>query len=100
MPDVRLDRLLREEQPLADLAVDETIGDELEHLDLARRRLLRQLTQRRRVERDHGAGAARAAPCGRGLEPPAVVAVAAENFFALCSIHAVSIGAGPQPFSA
>ena len=40
VPHVRLDRLLGEEEPLADLAVHETFGDELEHLDLARRRLL------------------------------------------------------------
>ena len=32
--DVRLDRLLGEEEPLADL-VDEPVGDELEQLDLA-----------------------------------------------------------------
>ena len=43
MADVRLDGLLREEEPLADLAVDETVGDELEDLDLARRRLLLEL---------------------------------------------------------
>ena len=43
MADVRLDGLLREEEPLADLAVDESVGDELEDLDLARRRLLLEL---------------------------------------------------------
>ena len=36
MPDVALDRLLGEEEPLADLAVHEAVGDELEHLDLTR----------------------------------------------------------------
>ncbi len=41
---MRLDRLLREEELLADLPVDETVGDELEDLDLARRRLLLELT--------------------------------------------------------
>jgi hypothetical protein len=40
---VRLDRFLREEETLADLPVDEAVGDELEDLDLARRRLLLEL---------------------------------------------------------
>ena len=44
MADVRLDRLLRQEELLADLAVDEAVRDELEHLDLTRRRLLLELT--------------------------------------------------------
>ena len=35
-------RFLREEEALADLAVHESVGDELEHLDLARRRRLLQ----------------------------------------------------------
>src|SRR3954471_429601 len=49
--DVRLDRLLREEEALADLAVHETVRDQLEHFDLAIRRLLLELTHRR-GERD------------------------------------------------
>ena len=53
MPDVRLHRLLREEEPLTDLAVHEAVCDELQHLDLPGGRLLRELTQNRRVERDH-----------------------------------------------
>ena len=52
VPDVGLDRLLRKEQPLADLAVHEAVGDELEHLDLAHRRLLLELAKRA-LERDH-----------------------------------------------
>src|SRR5438876_1094620 len=47
MPDVRLDRLLRQEERLADLPVDEALRDQLQNLDLPRRRLLLQLTQRR-----------------------------------------------------
>ena len=43
MAHVRLDRLLGEEQPLADLPVDETVGDELENLQLTGRRLLLEL---------------------------------------------------------
>ena len=48
MANMRLDRLLGEEQALADLAVHEAVGDQLEHLDLTRRRLLLELAQGRR----------------------------------------------------
>ena len=41
--DVRLDGLLREEEPLADLTIHEPVGDELENLDLAGRRILTDL---------------------------------------------------------
>jgi hypothetical protein len=41
--DVRLDRLLRQVEALTDLAVDETIRNELEHFDLPGRRLLLEL---------------------------------------------------------
>ena len=37
---MRLDRLLREEEALADLAVHEPVRDELQDLDLAHRRFL------------------------------------------------------------
>jgi hypothetical protein len=36
--DVALDRLFGEKQPLADVSIDETVRDELEYLDLSRRR--------------------------------------------------------------
>ena len=48
MPHVRLHRLLRQEQALADLAVHEAVCNELQHLDLAGRRLLRELPEDRR----------------------------------------------------
>ena len=51
MPDMALDRLLGEEEPDADLAVDETVRDQLEHLDLAGGRFLLQLLEGR-LERD------------------------------------------------
>jgi len=41
--DMRLDRLFREEEALADLAVHETVADELQNLDLARRGILTDL---------------------------------------------------------
>ena len=44
MAHVRLDRLLGEEEVLADLSVHEAVGDELEHLDLTRRGLLLELS--------------------------------------------------------
>ncbi len=40
---VTFHRLLREEEPDTDLAVHETVRDELEHLELARGRLLFEL---------------------------------------------------------
>jgi len=40
VPDMRLDCLFREEETLSDLAVDETVRDELEHFDLPRRWVL------------------------------------------------------------
>ena len=39
MADVGLHRLLGEEEPLADLSIDETVCDELKHLDLTSRRI-------------------------------------------------------------
>ena len=41
--DVRLDRLFGQEESLADLAVHETVGDELENLDLTCRGVLADL---------------------------------------------------------
>ena len=97
MADVRLDGLLREEEPLADLAVHEPVGDELENLDLARGRILSELPRRRRSERDHGAAARRAAPRSGGFEPPAVIAVAIQDLTALSSVHVSGIGASAVP---
>ncbi len=55
---MRLDRLLREEEALADLAVHEALGDELEDLGLAHGRLLVELARRRRERARAGAGPA------------------------------------------
>jgi hypothetical protein len=85
---VGLDRLLREEEALADLAVDETVGDELEHLDLAHGRLLLELA-RRRLERDHlGALVAPVPARGYLVEATRVVQVPAKDVLALGRIHA------------
>jgi len=95
--DVRLDRLLGEEEPLADLAVDEPVADELEDLDLAGGRLLLELAQGR-GERDHLAVAVAVAPRrSRGLEAAAVVDVAAQDLLTLGSVHMPGIGRLPIP---
>jgi hypothetical protein len=56
--DVGLHRLLREKEPFADLAIDETVGDELKNFDLARGRILADLACGRRSERNDRAAAA------------------------------------------
>src|SRR5579872_6390792 len=83
MPNVRLDRLLGQEQPDADLAVHEALRDQLEHLDLAHRRLLLQLPQGA-LERDDLGAVAGAAARRDLLEAPRVVLVPAQNLFTLC----------------
>jgi hypothetical protein len=55
MADVRLDRLFGQVKPLSDFPVDEPVGDELQHFELAGSRLLLELTQDGRSERDDGA---------------------------------------------
>jgi hypothetical protein len=81
---VRFHRLLREEEADADLAVDEAVRDQLQHLDLSRRRLLLELLQRA-GERDH-LGAA-AAPFRDGVEAPRMVDVTGQDLLALGSVH-------------
>jgi len=82
---VRLDGLLGEEEPHADLTVHETVGNQLEHLDLARRRLLLQLLERA-GERNH-LGPAGTAALRHRVEAAAVVHVSGQDLFALCSVH-------------
>jgi len=87
--DVALDRLLAEEEPDADLAVHETVGNELQHLDLARGRLLAELLNRG-LERDHLGDGVTAR--GNRLEPSRVLAVPRQNLVALGSVHERTIG--------
>ncbi len=87
-----LDGLFGEKQPLTDLAIDETVGDKLQHFDLSRRGFLLELSKGRRCERDHRSRAAGAAPRGGRLETATVVAVAAQYLLALSSVHAPGIG--------
>src|ERR1051325_11447611 len=88
---MRLDRLLREEEANADLAVHEAVGDQLEHLDLTGGRLLLELLQRARERDDLAAGSVAAAPLGHSVEATAVVDVAGQDLLALGSVH----GNGP-----
>jgi len=81
---VRLDRLFREEEPNADLAVHEAVGDQLEHLDLPRRRLLLELLQRAGERDDLGAAAA---PLRDSVEAPRMVDVTGQDLLALGSVH-------------
>jgi hypothetical protein len=97
MADVRLHRLLGEEEPLADLSIDETVCDELKHLDLASSRILSDFARRGRREWNHRAAATRAATRGSRLEPAAVVSISVEDLLALSGVHEFRIGATPLP---
>ena len=92
MAHVRLDRLLGQEEPLTDLAVDETVGDELEDLDLAPRRLLLMFAQRRREREDRGTSAVTSAPRGSRLEAAAVTHISSHDLLALSCVHGSGIG--------
>ena len=94
VPHVRLDRFLGEEESLSDLTIDQAVRDELEDLDLARRRLLLELAKGgRRDERDHRAGPLRVPARSSSLESTAVVAVSVQDLFTLRGVHAMRIGA-------
>lgn len=92
MAHVRLHRLLGEEESLADLAIHETVRHELQHLDLARSRVLADLAGRGRREGDDGAAAGGAATCSSRLEAATVVAVSVQDLPALSGVHEIRIG--------
>lgn len=94
---MRLHRLLGKEEPLADLSIDETVCDELEHLDLASRRILSDFASRGRRERNDRAAAGRAATCGSCLEPAAVIPIPVEDLLALSGVHEFRIGVAVTP---
>jgi hypothetical protein len=80
-----LDGLFAQEEPLADLAVDQALGDQLQNLDLAGRRLLLELAHRRRERDDLSArGPTTGSSC---IEPTRVVDVPAQDSFPLGSVH-------------
>ena len=85
--DVGLDRLFREEEPLPDLAIDQPLRDQLEHLDLACGRLLFELAERS-CERDD-LGVALPPLRGHLVETTGMAHVSGQDFSALRSIHDV-----------
>ena len=91
---MRLDRLLGEEEPLSDLAVDQAVRDELKDLELPRRRLLFELPKSSwRGERDHGSRPLRIPARSSRLESTAVVAVSVQDLLTLRGVHQMRIGA-------
>ena len=95
MSDVGLHGLLGEIEPLADLPVDESVGDELEDLELASGRLLLELLEWA-GEGNH-LGAVVAALLGNRLESARMVAVTVQDFVALGSVHDWAIGRTASP---
>lgn len=90
--DMRLHRLLRQEQALADLPVHQPVCDELQDLHLAGGRLLLELSEHGRGEGDDRSSTSCGRAAGsRGLEAAAVIAVAIEDFFAFCGVHETCI---------
>jgi hypothetical protein len=90
---VRLDGLLRQEEPLADLPVHQSVGDELKDLELSSGRFLLELAKDgRRREGDHRAGALRVPTRRSRLESTAVVAVSVQDLSTLRGVHAMRIG--------
>jgi hypothetical protein len=84
---MRFHRFLGQEQSLADLAIHESVGDELQHLDLAHGGLLLELAQWA-LQRDHVRTACPSALRGDLLEPSRVGQITAEDLLALSSVHA------------
>ena len=93
---MRLDRLLREEELLTDLPVHQAVGDELQHLDLARRRLLLELAKRA-LKRNHVGTAGTTTPRRNFLEAARMRQVTAEDLLALSCIHDPCIGRLSKP---
>ena len=87
--------LLAEEETDSDLAIHETVRDQLQHFDLAHCGLLLQLAEGPTEGNDLGAAVL---PLGRDrLEAALMVHVAAEDLLALCGVHAWAIGRMAKP---
>jgi hypothetical protein len=93
--DVRLDRLLAEEESDSDLAIHETIGDQLQHFDLPHRRLLLQLAEG--AGKGDNFGVSVLTLGSDRIEAALVVHVAAQDFLALCGVHTRPIGRMAKP---
>ena len=87
---VRLDRLLREEEAGTDFTVDETVGDELKNLKLPVRRLL--LDAKRRTEGNDLAAGCAGSTLRDFIEPSRVVDITAQDFLSLRGVHGLGIG--------
>ena len=92
MADVALDRLLRQVEAVADLAVDKALRDKLEDFDLARRRQMlafggggagRELDQ----------SGDRVAASRYRLKTTGVLPIPGQNFFTLGCVHVTDIDA-------
>ena len=90
---MRLHGLLREEETDADLAVHEAVRDQLEHFDLAVRRLLLELLEGPMEGDDLGRTAVGHAPGRHLVETTGVVGVPIHDGFTLSSVHDGFIGA-------
>jgi hypothetical protein len=93
MPNMALHRLLREEQANPDLPVNEPVGDQLENLDLARRRFLLEL-RHRRLERDHLSAGVTAS--SDRFKAGRVLAIPGQDGIALCGVHDQAIDRPPR----
>ncbi len=92
MADVALDRLLRQVETIANLAVDEALRDELEDFDLARRRQVLAFwggrTRRELDQTRHRITSSR-----DRLDTTGVLAIPGQNFFTLSCVHVGGIDA-------
>ncbi len=90
MANMALHRLLGEEQPVADLAVHESLGDELKHLDLTRRGRMFRLWCDARRELDE---LRNRRPSGRyRLKSTGMRPVTGQDLLTLCCVHVGFIG--------
>jgi hypothetical protein len=93
--DVRLHRLLAQEETDSDLAIHEAIGDQLQNFDLPHRWLLLQLAEGAGKGDDFGVtvltlGSDR-------IEAALVIHVSAQDFLALGGVHMGPIGRMAKP---
>jgi hypothetical protein len=86
VPNVGLNGFFRKVEPVPDLAVYKTIGDELQDLDFAHRGLLLELAKRRLERNDLGVLLACVSRSGL-VEAAGVVQVSAQDVFTLGSVH-------------
>jgi hypothetical protein len=89
---VALDRFLGEVQPVADLTIRKSFGDELQNLDLASGREMHRLRAGRPGGKLRRVGGRVTASCDR-LETTGVLAITGQDLLTLSCVHVVAIGA-------